>query len=167
MCPNVFHLVTVYILPYFKVRSAFQIHHSRILEASPNHHRNQSIPLHTPPFKMHLPTLLAIIPLILLALASNLPPPPPPQNNYTTDCIYSPQNATCGTSTVPVTSDQCDSGICTCNADGTLVCPALDDLCTGEILQAVCLASFECSCVIPTDPCSGFPGCGVGLGHGL
>jgi hypothetical protein len=139
--------------------------HPTIIQSpkSPNHHRNQSIPLHTPPFKMHLPTLLATIPLIALTLASN----PPLQNNYTTDCIHPPQNATCGTSTVPVTSDLCDSGICTCNADGTLVCPSLDDLCTGEMLQAVCLASFECSCVIPTDPCSGFPGCGVGPGHDL
>jgi hypothetical protein len=128
---------------------------------------NQSIPLHVPPLKMHLPTLLATIPLIALTLASNLPPPPPPQNNYTTDCAHPSQSATCGTSTVPVTSDLCDGGICTCNTDGTLVCTALDDLCTGEMLQAVCLASFECSCVILTDPCSGFPGCGVGPGHGL
>jgi hypothetical protein len=128
---------------------------------------NQSTPLHTPPLKMPLPTLLATIPLIALTLASNPPLPPPPQNNYTTDCTHPPQSATCGTSTVPVTSDLCDGGICTCNADGTLVCTALDDLCTGEMLQAVCLASFECSCVILTDPCSGFPGCGVGPGHGL
>jgi hypothetical protein len=127
---------------------------------------NQSIPLHTLPLKMHLLTLLATIPLITLTLAWNSPPPPP-QNTYTTDCSHPPQNATCGTSTVPVTSNLCDSGLCTCDANGTLVCPDLNDLCTGEMLQAVCLASFECSCVIVTDPCSGFPGCGVGPGHGL
>jgi hypothetical protein len=127
---------------------------------------NQSIPLHTPPLEMHFPTLLAAIPLITLTLARN-PPPPPLQNTYTTDCTHPPQNATCGTSTVPVTSDLCDSGLCTCDANGNLVCPDLDDLCTGEMLQAVCLASFECSCVTLTDPCSGFPGCGVGPGHDL
>jgi hypothetical protein len=149
-----------------KVRSASQIHLPRIPKASSNHHPNQSIPLHTPLLKMHLPTLLATIPFIMLTLAGN-PPPPASQNPYTTDCASPPQNATCGTSTIPVTSELCDSGICNCNANGTLVCPALDDLCTGEMLQAVCLTFFECSCVIETDPCTGFPGCGIGPGHGL
>jgi len=156
----------VYILPYFKspkfLSDPLPSHPQSLVQPPPN----QSIPLHTPPLKMHLSILLATIPLIALTLALNPPPPPPPQNPYTTDCIIPPQNATCGASTIPVTSELCDSGICNCNANGTLVCPALDDLCTGEMLQAVCIASFECSCVIEMDPCPGFPGCGVGPGHG-
>jgi hypothetical protein len=60
----------------------------------------------------------------------------------------------------------CDSGSCTCDASGSYNCPDVDSSCTGAMLQAVCAASFQCSCVVLGNPCLGFEGCGAGPGHG-
>jgi hypothetical protein len=118
------------------------------------------------PITMHIPALLAFTTLFALTTASPLnlnPYPTPTPSAYTTDCTYA-SPTTCGNSTV--TPEMCDSGSCTCDASGSYNCPDVDSSCTGAMLQAVCAASFQCSCVVLEDPCPGFEGCGVGPGHG-